>query len=461
MNIKLRLTVMSFMQFFVWGAWLITIANYWFGTKQWDGTQFGAIFATMGFASLFMPTLTGIIADKWINAERLYALMHILYAGVLFYIPQVETPNAFFWTMLLAMCFYMPTISLSNSISYTTLKSTNLDVIKDFPPIRVWGTVGFIAAMWVTNLTGSKASAYQFYIAGTGALALGLYAFTLPACKPTKLISEKASIVDTLGLSAFKLFATYKMALFFIFSMFLGGALQLTNAYGDVFLDEFKHFPKYADSFVVKYSTIIMSISQVSETLFILAIPFFLKRFGIKKVMIIAMLAWVFRFGLFAYGDPAGNLWMIVLSCVVYGMAFDFFNISGSLFVETSTTPKTRSSAQGLFMMMTNGFGAVFGSLVSGWMIDKYFTSSFNNISAVASHVDSTADNGHLLSFVKSQGINILSDGSFDKVLFMKDWQHIWLSFTIYALIITILFAVMFKHKHTRAEEEAIKKISH
>lgn len=461
MNIKFRLTLMNFLQFFVWGAWLITIANYWFGTKQWDGTQFGAIFATMGFASLFMPTITGIIADKWINAEKLYAMLHILYAGVLFYLPQVETPNAFFWVMLLAMCFYMPTISLSNSISYTTLKSGKLDVVKDFPPIRVWGTVGFIAAMWITNLTDSKASAYQFYIAGIAALGLGLYALTLPACKPSKLIDEKTTMVQKLGLEAFKLFANYKMALFFIFSMFLGGALQLTNAYGDVFLDEFKHFPRYVDSFVVKYSTIIMSISQISETLFILAIPFFLKRFGIKKVMIIAMLAWVFRFGFFAYGDPAGNLWMIVMSCVVYGMAFDFFNISGSLFVETSTTAKTRSSAQGLFMMMTNGFGAVFGSLVSGWMIDKYFTKTFTSIQATADFVGSETTNSHLLSFVKTQGVNVLENGTFDKAINMKDWHHIWLSFTIYALIITVLFIIFFKHKHTRAEVEAIEAISH
>ena len=461
MNIKFRLTLMNFLQFFVWGAWLITIANYWFGTKQWDGTQFGAIFATMGFASLFMPTITGIIADKWINAEKLYAMLHILYAGVLFYLPQVETPNSFFWVMLLAMCFYMPTISLSNSISYTTLKSGKLDVVKDFPPIRVWGTVGFIAAMWITNLTDSKASAYQFYIAGIAALGLGIYALTLPACKPSKLIDEKTTLAQKLGLEAFKLFANYKMALFFIFSMFLGGALQLTNAYGDVFLDEFKHFPKYVDSFVVKYSTIIMSISQISETLFILAIPFFLKRFGIKKVMIIAMLAWVFRFGLFAYGDPAGNLWMIVMSCVVYGMAFDFFNISGSLFVETSTTAKTRSSAQGLFMMMTNGFGAVFGSLVSGWMIDKYFTKTFTSIQATADFVGSETTNSHLLSFVKTQGVNILENGTFDKAINMKDWHHIWLSFTIYALIITVLFVIFFKHKHTRAEVEAIEAISH
>jgi NHS family xanthosine MFS transporter len=452
MNVRFRLTLMSFLQFFVWGAWLITIANYWFGTKQWDGTQFGAIFATMGFASLVMPTLTGIIADKWVNAEVLYGILHILYAAVLFYLPQVDTPNSFFWVMLLAMCFYMPTISLSNSISYTTLKNTGLNVIRNFPPIRVWGTIGFIVAMWTTNLTGNKATAYQFYIAGIAALTLGIYAMTLPKCKPQQLTAEKKSFIQALGLEAFKLFANYKMALFFIFSMFLGGALQLTNAYGDVYLDEFKLFPKYADSFVIKYSTIIMSISQVSETLFILAIPFFLKHFGIKKVIVIAMFAWVLRFGFFAYGDPASNLWMIVMSCIVYGMAFDFFNISGSMFVETSTTPKTRSSAQGLFMMMTNGFGAVLGSLVSGWMIDKYFTRNYTDIKSLAAAADTDSGNTHLLSFLKNKGISVLD---------VKDWHHIWLSFTIYALAITVIFALVFKHKHNRAEQEAIDAMNH
>ena len=452
---------MSFLQFFVWGAWLITIANYWFGTKQWDGTQFGAIFATMGFASLVMPTLTGIIADKWVNAEVLYGILHILYAAVLFYLPQVDSPNAFFWVMLLAMCFYMPTISLSNSISYTTLKSGNLDVIKDFPPIRVWGTIGFIAAMWTTNLTGNKATAYQFYIAGMAALSLGIYAFTLPKCPAQRLIGEEKSFTQTLGLEAFRLFANYKMALFFIFSMFLGGALQLTNAYGDVFLDEFKLFPAYAESYVIRYSTMIMSISQVSETLFILAIPFFLKQFGIKKVIVIAMCAWVLRFGFFAYGDPTSNLWMIILSCVVYGMAFDFFNISGSLFVETSTTPKTRSSAQGMFMMMTNGFGAVFGSLVSGWMIDKYFTKSYTDIDTLASYANTESTNGHLLSFLKNQGISVMTDGHLSRALDVKDWHSIWLSFTAYALIITVAFAIMFKHKHNKAETAAIEAMNH
>ena len=457
MNIKFRLTLLSFLQFFVWGAWLITIANYWFGTKQWDGTKFGAVFSTMGIASVFMPTLVGIIADRWINAERIYGILHILYAAVLFYLPQVTTPDTFFVVMLLAMVFYMPTIALANSISYTLLKNNNYDVVKDFPPIRVWGTIGFIVAMWITNLSGNKASEFQFYIAGAAAVLLGLYSFALPACKPQKLISKDSSLVEVLGLNAFKLFGNYKMALFFIFSMFLGGALQLTNAYGDVFLSEFENFPKYADSFVVKYSTIIMSISQVSETLFILAIPFFLRKYGIKNVMLMSMFAWVLRFGLFSFGNPTSGLWMIILSCIIYGMAFDFFNISGSLFVETNTNSKIRSSAQGLFMMMTNGFGAIIGSVSAGWAIDKFFTKKFSTADSLAGFLDTTVDNSKFVEFIGKQGSSIVN-GTLTKEIAMKDWPHIWLAFAAYALVIAVLFALMFKHKHN---PEAIGNVSH
>ena len=418
MNIRLRLTLMSFMQFFVWGAWLITIGTYCFNAKGWTGAQFGAIFSTLALSSLFMPALTGIIADKWLNAERLYGLLQIFYGVVLFFVPQVNDPDVLYYVIFLAMIFYMPTISLSNSISYNILKSNNFDVVKVFPPIRVWGTIGFIVAMWITNLSGSKANANQFIIAAVAAIGLGIYSFTLPKCPPQKSISKGASILELMGLKAFKLFGNLKIALFFIFAMFLGGALQLTNMYGDSFLNDFSLMPEYANSFVVKYSTIIMSISQISETLFILTIPFFLKRFGIKKVMLLSMVAWVLRFGLFAYGNPSPEfLWMIIVSCIVYGMAFDFFNISGSLFIETTTDPSIRSSAQGLFMMMTNGFGAFLGSKISGYVIDTYFTT----------------DSG-------------------------KDWHGIWLSFAIYALIVAVLFAVFFKHKH---DPEAIKSVSH
>ena len=417
MSVKYRLTVMSFLQFFVWGAWLITVGNYWFATKQWSGAEFGAIFSTLGLSSILMPALTGIIADKFMNAEKLYGILHILGGIALLYIPQVDNPTSFYWVIFAAMLCYMPTISLSNSVAYTILKNNNFNVVKVFPPIRVWGTVGFIAAMWLTNLSGNKASANMFYISAVSAFVLGIYSFTLPKCPPQKLIAENATLAQKLGVDAFKLFGTYKMALFFLFSMFLGGALQLTNMYGDVFLSEFGKIPEYANSIVVKKSTLIMSISQISETLFILAIPFFLRRFGIKQVMLISMLAWVLRFGLFAYGDPADGLWMIIMSCIVYGMAFDFFNISGSLFVETTTDASIRSSAQGLFMMMSNGFGAFFGGLISGIVIDKYFT----------------------------------HEGQ-------RDWHNIWLAFAGYALVVAIAFAVMFKHKHNM---EDVENVSH
>jgi len=408
---------MSYLQFFVWGAWLITIGTYCFHAKGWTGAQFGAIFSTLALSSLFMPALTGIIADKWLNAEKLYGILHICYGLILFYVPKVNDPDTLYWVIFGAMICYMPTISLSNSIAYHILKDNKFDVVKVFPPIRVWGTIGFISAMWITNLSGSKANSNQFLIAGAVAIVLGIYSFTLPKCPPQKTIAKDASFIEQLGLNAFKLFANYKMALFFIFSMFLGAALQLTNMYGDSFLDDFRNIPQYADSFVVKYSTIIMSISQISETVFILTIPFFLKRFGIKKVMLFSMLAWVLRFGLFSFGNPEEGLWMIIASCIVYGMAFDFFNISGSLFIETTTDSSIRSSAQGLFMMMTNGIGAYLGSTISGFLIDKYY--------------------------VTPEG---------------KNWHGIWLTFAVYSLIVAVLFAIMFKNKH---DPKAMENVSH
>jgi NHS family xanthosine MFS transporter len=278
----------------------------------------------------------------------------------------------------------------------------------------VWGTIGFIAATWTTSLLGFKASPAQFHVAAAASLLLGLYAFTLPQCPPRLRGAQGRGLADRLGLTSFTLFKNHNMAVFFIFAMLLGAALQLTNAYGDAFISDFVKVPKYANLLAVKYSTIIISISQFSETAFILTIPFFLKRFGIKAVMTMSMLAWVLRFGLFAFGDPAGGLWMIVLSCIIYGMAFDFFNISGSLFVESQADPKIRASAQGLFMLMTNGIGAVLGSLIAGFVIDHFFT-------------DHTCN---------------------DTVAICKDWHGIWLAFAAYSLVMALLFVPLFKHRH-------------
>jgi NHS family xanthosine MFS transporter len=413
MTIKMRLTILSFLQFFVWGAWLTTIGTYCGNEgKGWKIEEFGAVFSTLAIASIFMPPIIGIIADKFMNSEKLYGILHILYGATLLYVPQIDNPNTLFYVMLIAMLFYMPTISLSNSISYIILKREGFNVVKVFPKIRTFGTIGFIAAMWVTNLTGSKATANQFIIGGIGAIILGIYSFSLPKCAPQNLIKKGAPLFERLGFKAFYLFKQYKMVMFFIFAMLLGAALQLTNMYADWFLTSFDK-----TSIVSKYSTIIVSISQISETLFILTIPFFLRKFGIKKVMLFSMLAWVLRFGLFAYGGDSGlGFFAIILSCVIYGLAFDFFNISGSLFIETNTDASIRGSAQGIFMMMSNGIGAYFGSKISTWAIGKYFSTS----------------NG---------GVN---------------WSDAWLSFSIYALIVAVLFYFFFKHKHHPLEVENV-----
>lgn len=455
-SVKLRLTLMSFMQFFVWGSWLITIANYWFETKKWAGPDFGDVFGTLGFSSLIMPTIVGIIADKWVSAQRLYGILHFMGGIILCCLPMVNDSSTFFWVIFAAMICYMPTISLSNSIGYTILKNNHFDVVKVFPPIRVWGTIGFIAAMWFVSLTGNKASYNQFIISGIAGILLGIYSFTLPNCPPGLNSSNKKSISQTFGLDAFKLFANKKTALFFLFSMMLGAALQLTNMYGDVFISEFNYFGKYQGSLITKYSTMIMSISQISETLFILAIPFFLRRFGIKQVMLISMFAWVLRFGLLAYGNPVEGLWMIIVSCIVYGMAFDFFNVSGSLYIETTTDSKIRSSAQGLFMMMTNGFGAVIGSLLSARIIASFFTLSFNDSASLTKYLGINSDNEVFTRL--TENVKIASNGSFSSTIQLRDWQPIWITFALYALVIALLFAIFFKHKHN---PEEIQEISH
>lgn len=405
MNIRLRLIVMNFLEFFVWGAWLISLGGYMFSELHATGSQIGLTYGTMGIASLFMPALMGIIADRWVNAERVLGICHIVGAGLLFWAARVEDPTSMYWVMLFNAMFFMPTIALNNTVSYITLENNGLDIVKVFPPIRVWGTVGFIVAVWVVDLFNWTLSPNQFMVSGVSALCLALYSFSMPACKPAKT-STDASWISAFGLDAFVLFKTRKMAIFFLFAMLLGAALQITNAFGKPFLDDFGKIDAYKDTFGVKHSNILISISQISETLFILAIPFFLRKFGIKTVMLISIVAWVFRFGLFGIGDPGSGLWLLVLSMIIYGMAFDFFNISGSLFVEKEAGIKIRASAQGLFMVMTNGVGAYLGGLFSGMVVDHF---TVNGIT---------------------------------------DWRSTWFTFAGYALVLGILFPIVFKYKH-------------
>jgi len=403
MSIQLRLTVMNFMQFFVWGSWLISLGAYMIVTLGFTGGQVGSIYATMGVASLFMPGLMGIVADRWLNAERVFGICHLIGAGLLMWASTVQDFDTLYVIMLLNAMVYMPTIALNNTVSYEVLEQKGFNVIRSFPPIRVWGTVGFIAAMWMVDFAGWTKSALQLYVSAGAALFLGIYAFTMPRCPPARP-EGKRSLVSALGLDAFVLFRRRQMLVFFIFAMMLGAALQITNAFGGAFLDDFKI--AYPGTFGVEHPNLLLSISQISETLFILTIPFFLQRFGIKKVMLISIFAWVFRFGLFAVGDPGAGLWMLVLSMIIYGMAFDFFNISGSLFVDRESEANIRASAQGLFMIMTNGLGAFVGGMASGWVVDQFTV-----------------------------------DG-------VKDWQSIWFTFAGYALILGIVFPLVFKYRH-------------
>lgn len=412
MNIRSRLISLSFLQFFVWGIWLISLGGYMFitfGNEQNIGSKIGNTYGTMGWASLFMPALMGILADKYIRAEIVLGICHILGGVALYYASTVNSGTEMLWAIFMVSCFYMPTIALSNSVSYSLLSKNNFDIQKSFAPIRVWGTVGFIVAEWAVDLMGWTQNKNQFYFAAIAGVCTGLYCFTLPRVEIKKSM-EKRSFVSRLGLDAFQLLKSSTMAKFFLFAMFLGAALQITNMFGNPFLGDFGKIPEYADSFAVKHSNILISLSQISETLFILAIPFFLRRFGIKQVMLISMIAWVLRFGLFGVGNPGSGLSLLILSMIVYGMAFDFFNISGSLFVDREAKPEIRASAQGLFMLMTNGLGAILGGIFAGKIVD-YFTDAAGT----------------------------------------KNWQNIWFTFAAYALVIAIAFLTFFKYKHNRS----------
>jgi NHS family xanthosine MFS transporter len=412
-NIKFRLIVMNFLEFFVWGSWLISLGAYMSNVLHFSGVRVGSIYGTMGLASMVTPALFGIVADRWLNAERVLGICHLIGALCLFWASTVTNYGMFYLIMLFNSFVFMPTIALNNTVSFIILGKRGFNVVKDFPPIRVWGTIGFVCAMWIVDLCGWNNSPLQLYVSGGAGLLLGVYSFTLPACFPVRS-GPTPSLVSSLGLDAFVLFKRRKMLIFFVFALLLGAALQITNAFGSTFIDDFSKSPAYANSFGVRHSNLLLSVSQISETLFILTIPFFLRRFGIKRVMLMSIFAWVFRFGLFGIGNPGSGLPLLILSMIIYGMAFDFFNISGSLFVEREADINIRASAQGLFMLMTNGIGAFLGTYISGRVVD-YFT-----------------------------------------VGGVKDWHSIWFSFAGYALLLGIVFPLVFRYKHVRENGGAI-----
>jgi len=412
----MKLILMNFLEFAVWGAYLTSMGTYLAGAGF--GSIIGWFYAVQGVVSIFMPALMGIVADRWIPAQRLLGLCHLLAglfmvgAGV-YGLSDGANISLLFTLYALSVAFYMPTLALSNSVAFNALTKAGLDTVKDFPPIRVFGTVGFICTMWVVDLLGFQPSSKQFLVSGAISIVLAAYAQTLPAC-PTKKSAggeyQAPSLVQSLGLDAFKLFKSYKMAVFFIFSMLLGVSLQITNGYANPYITSFQGIAEFADTFGAQHANILISLSQISETCCILLIPFCLSRFGIKRVMMMAMAAWVLRFGLFGTGNPGSGVWMFVLSCIVYGVAFDFFNISGALFVDKNTDTSIRSSAQGLFMMMTNGIGATVGTLTAQEIVNHFV---YNQPEAAQ----------------------------------LEGWRTCWFIFAGYALVVLVLFTFIFRPK--------------
>lgn len=409
MMLKIRLALMNFLEFAVWGAYLTSMGTYL--VNHGMAQHIGIFYAMQGIVSIFMPAIMGIVADRWIPAQRLLGFCHLiagLFMGAMVYYANTAGGDIAFGTLFtlysISVAFYMPTLALTNSVAYNALTKAGLDTVKDFPAIRVFGTVGFICTMWLVDLMGFQANENQFATSGVIGILLFLYTFSLPAC-PVSSGNEKQSISEALGLKAFALFKQKRMAIFFIFSMLLGVSLQITNGFANPFITSFGSIPEYADTFGVQHANMLISLSQMSETVCILLIPFFMKRFGIKNVMLIAMFAWVLRFGLFGAGNPGSGVWMFILSMIVYGVAFDFFNISGSLFVDKSTDSEIRSSAQGLFMLMTNGIGATIGTLGAQQVVNYYTV-----------------------------------DG-------VTEWQSCWYIFAAYALVVGIAFALIFRPK--------------
>ena len=420
-NMKFRLIVMNFLEFAAWGAYLTSMGA--FLASVGLGTDIGNYYAIQGIVSIFMPALMGIVADRWVQAQRLLSFCHFMAAvfmGIAAWIGLNGNNGTINGTALFAVytasvAFYMPTLALSNSVAYTALDKAELDTVKAFPPIRVFGTVGFICAMLFVDFAGYQNTPIQFLVSGIISVALAIYSLTLPSC-PVGRDSGKQSIMEAFGLKAFTLFKDKKMAFFFIFSFLLGVSLQITNGYANPYIQSFGGYEEFKGLFFVEHSNFLISLSQMSETLCILLIPFALKKFGIKNVMLISMFAWVGRFGFFGLGDPGNGVWLFILSCIVYGVAFDFFNVSGSLFVDKETDVSMRSSAQGLFMLMTNGLGATFGSLAAKEVINHFVYTN-------------------------------ASDPSF---MSLDGWRTSWFIFAGYALVVGIAFAILFEYKHEK-----------
>lgn len=430
--LKLRLSVLSFLEFAVFGAYLASMGNYLGNAGM--GDDMSLFYAIQGVAAILMPTILGVVADKWVPSQKLMGICHLV-AGIgmilMFTMGQLSpTPNELLFTALYTVSIfaYMPTIALLNTTSFIIFKDQGKDPVKEFPLVRTFGPVGFFVSMWFVNCAtwengtfaltlGESAfkfqyTHFQFLVSGILGILLYLYNFTLPACSMVKQ-DQHVTSQDVLGLSAFKLFKSPKLAIIFVFSGLLGMSSQVANCYATPFLTSFKANPILADTFAANNATLLVSISQFSEALCILLIPFFLRRYGFKIVMLMSLTAWMLSFCFFGLGSPAfPGVCLFIASCLIYGLAFDFYNVAGGLYVDQNCAPEMRASAQGMFSLMTDGLGSSIGIVIAGEIINGFCQ----------------WEGGYLVG----------------------DWQTCWFIFAGYSLLLMIAFAIVFKTRQRK-----------
>jgi nucleoside transporter len=386
--IKTKLSAMMFLQFFIWGAWFVTMGGYLGNTLHFSGADIGNAYAAMAWAALVAPFFLGMIADRFFASEKVLAVLHLVGGGVMWYASMVTTPGTLFWVLVGYGLCYMPTLALSSSIAFHHVE----DAAKDFPAIRVLGTIGWIVAGLTLSFLGMEGSAQPMQLAAVASIVLGLYAFALPHTPPPAA-GKPFSVRDALGLDALALLKDRSFAMFVLGSFLLCIPLQFYYAFTNLFLTE---------SGVTATATK-MSLGQASEIGFMLLLPFALRKYGVKVILLVGMLAWAARYALFAYGDAGAGMWMLYAGILLHGVCYDFFFVTGQIYTDQQAGPKIRAAAQGFITLVTQGLGYIVGSAVSGKIVDQY-----------------VRDGGH-------------------------DWMSIWMRPAMGALVILAVFAVAFR----------------